>query len=63
VAQFTAGMITGATALVLGLLVFLFGVLSDLTATNRMLLEELIYQQRRQELGTVALTSTPSEHT
>lgn len=39
----------GATLAILGLLTFLFGVLADLTATNRMLLEELIYQQRRLE--------------
>ena len=39
----------GTTLVILGLLTFLFGVLADLTATNRMLLEELIYQQRRIE--------------
>ena len=39
----------GISLVILGLLVFLFGVLADLTATNRMLLEELIYQQRRSE--------------
>ncbi len=56
-AQLTAVMIAGATALTLSLLVFLFGVLSDLTATNRMLLEELIYQRRRQEFGPASAPS------
>lgn len=41
----------GASLVILGLLIFLFGLLADLTATNRMLLEELIYQQRRIEAG------------
>ena len=50
--QLTALIITGATALSLSLLVFLFGTLADLTATNRTLLEELIYQQRRREYQT-----------
>lgn len=63
VVQFTAGVITGATALTLSLLVFLFGVLSDLTATNRMLLEELIYQQRRQELGDGTLPAAEADPT
>ncbi len=61
VAPFTPVLITGATALTLSLLVFLFGVLSDLTATNRMLLEEQIYQQRRRELGTDTEPSADSE--
>jgi len=41
----------GASLVILGLLIFLFGLLADLTATNRMLLEELIYQQRKIEAG------------
>lgn len=51
----------GGTLVVLGLLIFLFGVLADLTATNRMLLEELIYQQRRIEARRVAQDVPESE--
>lgn len=49
-ARLTAFLVIGVATVVLGLCVFLFGVLADLTATNRMLLEELIYQQRRRDI-------------
>ncbi len=48
----------GISLVILGLLIFLFGVLADLTATNRMLLEELIYQQRRSEARRVPRAAT-----
>lgn len=48
--RLTALLVIGVATVVLGLCVFLFGVLADLTATNRMLLEELIYQQRRRDI-------------
>ena len=49
-ARLTALLVIGVATVVLSLCVFLFGVLADLTATNRMLLEELIYQQRRRDI-------------
>ncbi len=48
----------GTSLVILGLLIFLFGLLADLTATNRMLLEELIYQQRRIEAQRVPRTAS-----
>ncbi len=41
----------GASLLTVGFLIFLFGVMADLTATNRFLLEEILYRQRKRELG------------
>ena len=43
-------VVLGGTALTLGLLIFLFGVIADITAANRFLLEELLYRQRRAEI-------------
>jgi glycosyltransferase involved in cell wall biosynthesis len=41
----------GASLLTVGFLIFLFGVMADITATNRFLLEEMLYRQRKRELG------------
>ncbi len=51
----------GVSLAFLGLLVFLFGLLADLTATNRMLLEELIYQQRRVEARRIPQAAPTAE--
>jgi len=48
--RYLQSVIIGSTALVLGLLIFLFGVLADLVSTNRTMLEELLYRLKRQEL-------------
>jgi hypothetical protein len=42
-------VVFGGTALTLGFLILLFGVLADVTAMNRQLTEEMLYRQRRQE--------------
>jgi hypothetical protein len=43
-------VVIGGTLVTLGFLIFLFGVLADLTAMNRQLVEELLYRQRKQEV-------------
>lgn len=40
----------GASLLTVGFLIFLFGVMADITATNRFLLEEMLYRQRKRDL-------------
>lgn len=50
VARYIQSVTIGSTLLTVGLLIFLFGVLADISATNRALLEEMLYQQRKREL-------------
>jgi glycosyltransferase involved in cell wall biosynthesis len=50
VARNVQSILVGSTALILGFLIFLFGVLADLTAANRYLLEEVLYRVKRLEL-------------
>lgn len=40
----------GGTLLTVGLLIFLFGVMADIFSTQRALLEEILYRQRKREL-------------
>lgn len=40
----------GGTLLTVGFLIFLFGVLADISSTQRSLLEEILYRQRKREL-------------
>lgn len=40
----------GGTLLTVGLLIFLFGVIADISSTQRALLEEILYRQRKREL-------------
>jgi hypothetical protein len=47
VARYIQSVIIGATALILGFLIFLFGVLADLIGSNRRLLEEMLYRVKR----------------
>jgi glycosyltransferase involved in cell wall biosynthesis len=51
VARHLQSILVGSTSLVIGFLIFLFGVLADLTAANRQLLEEMLYRVKRQELS------------
>jgi glycosyltransferase involved in cell wall biosynthesis len=51
IARHIQSVLVGGTALVIGFLIFLFGVLADLTAANRQLLEETLYRLKRQELA------------
>jgi len=40
----------GGTLLTVGFLIFLFGVMADISSTQRALMEEILYRQRKQEL-------------
>lgn len=46
----TQALILGGVLLLIGFLIFLFGLLADRVSGNRRLLEELLYRQRRAEL-------------
>lgn len=49
-ARYVQSVLIGGISLVIGFLIFLFGVLADLTAANRQLLEETLYRIKRLEL-------------
>ncbi|MEZ4637387.1 MAG: hypothetical protein R2856_20930 [Caldilineaceae bacterium] len=48
--RFVQSVTIGGTLLTVGFLIFLFGVLADIGSTQRSMLEELLYRQRKQEL-------------
>lgn len=48
--RFVQSVTIGSTLLTVGFLIFLFGVLADIGSTQRSMLEELLYRQRKQEL-------------
>lgn len=50
VARYIQSLLIGGVALILGFLIFLFGVLAELVAANRRLLEETLYRVKRMEL-------------
>jgi len=50
VARYVQSVVIGASALIIGFLVFLFGVLADLIGANRRLLEETLYRVKRLEV-------------
>jgi glycosyltransferase involved in cell wall biosynthesis len=47
--RYLQSVIVGAAALIIGFLIFLFGILADLIRANRQLLEETIYRIKRLE--------------
>jgi hypothetical protein len=51
VARYLQSVFIGGVALIIGLLIFLFGVLADMVAANRQLLEETLYRLKRIELS------------
>lgn len=53
-------VVVGSMLVTVGFLIVLFGVLADVNATNRYLLEELLYRQRKQEVD--ALRSRERAH-
>jgi hypothetical protein len=57
VARHLQSILIGSTALIIGFVTFLFGVVADLTAANRQLLEEVLYRLKRQELDRHAAAS------
>jgi hypothetical protein len=50
VARYLQSIFIGGISLVLGFLVFLFGILADLIGANRQLLEEMLYRAKRRDL-------------
>ena len=51
VARYLQSVVIGGVALVIAFLIFLFGVLADISAANRLLLEETLYRLKRLELA------------
>ena len=56
VARYVQSVAVGGTALIIGFLLIMLGIIGDLIATNRMLTEEMLYRIKRQEL---TKSSTP----
>ncbi len=50
VGRLTQSVTIGGTLLTVGFLIFLFGVMADISSTQRALLEEILYRQRKREL-------------
>jgi glycosyltransferase involved in cell wall biosynthesis len=50
VGRFLQSLFVGGTAVVIGVLIVILGILADLSATNRRLTEEMLYQLRKREL-------------
>ncbi len=61
VARYIQSVVIGATALIIGFLVFLFGVLADLIGANRRLLEEMLYRVKRLEADQGAGLANPTD--
>jgi glycosyltransferase involved in cell wall biosynthesis len=59
VARYLQSVFIGGTSVLIGLLIFLFGVLADLIAANRRLLEETLYRLKRLELETSGREGMP----
>ncbi len=53
----------GGTSLTLGFLLIVLGIISDSIATNRMLIEEMLYQIKRQELAKPSEVPSNELHT
>jgi len=60
IARFMQSIVLGTTALILGLLIFLFGLLADLVGSNRRLLEDVLYRLKRLEIAQVLETNETS---
>lgn len=50
VGRYIQSITIGGTLLTVGFLIFLFGVVADINSTQRALLEEILYRQRKREL-------------
>ncbi len=53
-ARYIQSVFIGGTAVVIGVLIATLGLLADLSATNRRLMEELLYRLRKREAGGAA---------
>ena len=54
VGRHVQSLVVGSMLLIVGFVIFLIGLTAHIIATNRFLLEELLYRQKRQELGDAA---------
>ena len=61
VGRHVQSLVVGSMLVVAGLVIFLIGLTAHIMATNRFLLEELLYRQKRQELGGGAKTGDKTE--
>jgi hypothetical protein len=50
-ARYVQSVLLGGTSLIIGFVIFLFGVIADLVGANRRLLEEMLYRLKRMELS------------
>jgi uncharacterized membrane protein YgdD (TMEM256/DUF423 family) len=60
IGRYVQSVMVGGTSLVIGLLLIVLGIIADLIAANRMLIEETLYRLKRQELDQTA-KPTPDE--
>lgn len=51
IGRYIQSVVIGGTSLTIGLLLVILGIIADLIATNRLLIEEMLYRTKRQELG------------
>jgi glycosyltransferase involved in cell wall biosynthesis len=51
IGRYIQSVVIGGTSLTIGLLLIILGIIADLIATNRLLIEEMLYRTKRQELG------------
>lgn len=51
----------GGTLLTIGFLLVVLGIIADLIATNRLLIEELLYRSKRQEFSAIKADMTDRE--
>jgi hypothetical protein len=58
VGRYIQSVAIGGTSLTIGLLLIILGIIADLIATNRLLIEEMLYRTKRQELGNHAQKET-----
>ena len=51
IGRYVQSVAIGGTSLTIGLLLIILGIIADLIATNRLLIEEMLYRAKRQELN------------
>jgi hypothetical protein len=51
IGRYIQSVAIGGTALIIGFLLIILGIIGDLIATNRLLTEEMLYRIKRQELA------------
>lgn len=61
VGRHVQSLIVGSMLFIVGFVIFLIGLIAHTTATNRLLLEELLYRQKRQELGSKFGTNSDAD--